>query len=322
MIAAPLESFASFDSVRRRIPHSLHRSTNAKQFCLEFDALTGRPVESVADQLIAPSAPRAIFLVGSLPLGMGTGISDVDFMVLIDSPSVLLPYESSHGANGDRHLPLSEDSDALRAGVSITLDKGLVVDVTLVVAPMITQIYKALRKRGPELSDLEIRTLGWLSSGWLLWESDNYIARRGIRLPDQALDVYCSTRNFSIALIFLRKAEKVLELTDIPLALHLGRSSVEMAYLAYFASEGLSYLGPKWLAQLGHARGSLDRVSRYPLLKEGIPLMFPSCESTIREAECYLREVSQFLASMRDLISRNALFQIAFDTCPQIFSPL
>jgi hypothetical protein len=267
--------------------------------------------------MIEPSAQRAVFLVGQVPLGMATSTSDLDFIVLVDNPSVLLAPDAE--MNGGEHQEFSGDCDRLRAGASVTNRNGISINITAVITPMIAQIYRGLRKRGPELSETEIMTLGWLSSGWLLWESQDYLALRGVQLSDRALDVYCSTKNFSYALIYRRKAAKVLESADVPLALHLGRSSIEMAYLAYFASEGLSYLGPKWLAQLGYARGSMERVSRSPLLKEGISLLFPSCGSSVGEAQNYLREVSRFLTSLRELVGRKSLFRIAFDACPQIF---
>jgi hypothetical protein len=161
-------------------------------------------------------------------------------------------------------------------------------------------------------------TLGRLSRGWLLWQSEGFLQSNAISLQDPALDVYCSTRSFVDAEIFRRKAGKVLDLMDIPLALHLGRASVEMAYVAYFASEGYSYLGQKWLAQLGHAYGAAQRVSRHPLLKQSLHLLFPRCESSREEAAQYLQAVSGFLHSMRELIEQKTLFRIAFHACPQI----
>jgi hypothetical protein len=41
-----------------------------------------QPICCVVDQVIAPDAPRALFLTGSLPLGMATNGSDLDFVVV------------------------------------------------------------------------------------------------------------------------------------------------------------------------------------------------------------------------------------------------
>lgn len=309
MSASHLEGSLASDRCRGRASHTLYKCLSAEQFCLEFAALTGYTAKTIADHAIEPGAPRAVILVGSLPLGMATRTSSLEFIVLVDSSSVFLDQ---------RRESFTNDGSNLRAG-SFVRNDGVMAEVTVVNTPAVVQIYKALRKRGPELGEAEIITLGGLSSGWLLWQSDEYLALRGVKLNDPAIDIYCSTKHFSYALIWRRKAAKALEFSDIPLALHLARSSVEMAYLAYFASVGLSYLGPNWLAQLGYARGSEERVSRHPLLKKGIPLLFPSCNLTHGEAGRYLKEISEYLALLRDLIGQNPLFRIAFDACPQIF---
>jgi hypothetical protein len=59
-------------------------------------------------------------------------------------------------------------------------------------------------------------------------------------------------------------------------------------------------------------------VSRHPLLKEGLMLLFPKLESALDEARHYLLGVSEFLDSMRNLIEEKTLFRIAFHACPQI----
>ena len=144
--------------------------------------------------------------------------------------------------------------------------------------------------------------------------------RSAVNVNDPTLLVYCCTRNLVTALTHQRKAAKALELDDIPLALQLGRAAAEMAYLAYFASEGLVYLGAKWLAQLGFARGAEERVARHPLVKQGVRLLFPVFESTGTEAARYLREVEEFATSIRGLIERQVMFRIAFKACAQINS--
>lgn len=299
-----------------RAPHSLHECRNADEFRTQFEASTGCSLEQVIDRVIASAAPRALFLVGSLPLGMATHGSDIDLIVLVDEKSALRDRAAT--ANTDRHLVFSNESDPLRAGEFLEVVNGILVDISVVIAPSITRIYTRLRSRGPELSEIEILTLGRLSTGWRLSRSDEYPARHHLTLTDRALDVYCSTRSYVSALHLLQKGWKALDTQDIPLTLQLGRSSVEAAYLAYFSSEGFPYLGPKWLAQIGHARGAAERVSRCPLLGEGIPALFPRYTTNATEARQYLETVSSLLTSFRSLIEQKILFRIAFEACPQI----
>jgi hypothetical protein len=305
-------------SVFEPAEHSLHECRGIEEFLPRFEAITGCPARNVADGLVATTVPKAIFLVGSLTLGMATAGSDVDFIVMVGSSSDLLVQSGGGIVNSDQRFAFINESDVLMAGAFLTLMNGLAVEVRVAIAPNINRIQARLRGRGPELNENEIMTLSRLSKGWLVSESPGFLQSHSLRLQDPALDVYCSTRTFVDAEIFRRKADKVLDLGDIPLALHLGRASVENAYVAYFASEGYSYLGQKWLAQIGHAYGAAERVSRHPLLKRSLHLLFPRYESSREEAAQYLRAVSDFLHSMRELIEEKTLFRIAFHACPQI----
>jgi len=305
-------------SVLTPAAHLLHECRTPEEFSSRFESSTTKSPRSVVDQVIDPAAPKAVFLTGSLPLGMATNGSDVDFVVLIDSKDVVPSRGDAARINTDQHLEFVNESDPLRAALFISVLNGITVEVTPVITSAIKRVYGRLRAKGPELSEGEIMTLGRLSTGWLLWESEGYLERNQLNLGDPALNVYCCTKHFAFALIYTLKARRALELSDLPQALHLGRLGVEMAYLAYFASEGFPYLGAKWLAQIGHARGAAERVSRHPLLKEAVPLLFPTYRSDPEEVACYLREVAQFQAAMKGLITRKTLYRIAFETCPQI----
>ena len=300
-----------------RAPHSLYECRTAEEFTLRFEAATGRSVRQVVEQVVASSEPQAVFLAGSLPLGMASQGSDIDLIVLVDSKAALL-NKSGEVTNTDQRLVFSNESDILRASEFLTVLNGILVDTVVVVTPSIKQIQGRLRTRGPELSETEIAVLSRLSTAWVLWHSADYLERSGLTLTDPALNVYCCTRYFVSALHLVKKGRRALDFADTPLALHLGRSSVEMAYLAYFASEGLSYLGAKWLAQIGYARGAAERVSRHPLLREGVGLLFPGFPATVSETEGYFRDVGEFLTSMRKLIEQKTLFRIAFNACPQV----
>jgi hypothetical protein len=296
--------------------HTFHECQTAEELRARFGTMTGYPIQRVTDNLVRSAAPKAVFCVGSIPLGMGTRGSDVDIIVLIDDREAL-ESEKWTTANNNQRASFSNEADALLAGSFLQLHAGVLVDVQVAMTPAIRAVYARLRRRSPELNDTEIRILGRLRTGWLLWETEGYLKRSAFDSKDQTLLVYCCTRNFVTALTHQRKAAKALELHDTALALHLGRASAEMAYLAYFASEGLVYLGVKWLAQLGFARGAADRLVRHPLLKDHLRLLFPAFGSTEEDAARYLREVGEFLSSMRGLIEQQTLFRIAFKACVQ-----
>jgi hypothetical protein len=307
-------------SVMESAPHSLHECRTVDEFNRNFEAATGQPAQQIVAHVVSPTAPRAVFLVGSIPLGMATHGSDIDVIVLVDQRESLLDPSGNSLRNTDQRAAFYSDSDLLRAGEFLTVVNGLTVDVTAVITSGVKRIHARLRTKGPELSESEILTLGRLSTGWLLFESDRYLERSTLTLKDPALDIYCSTKHFVAARAFLSKGSKALDLLDVNLALHLARASVEAGYLAYYASEGLSYLGAKWPAQIGLAHGAEARLQRHPLLRDGIPLLFPAFPSHPKAAAEYLHTVADFLASLRSLIERKILFRIAFMACPQITS--
>jgi len=261
MKSSGAQTSSSQYNVDERAPHTLYQCRDAEEFCLRFEAVTGCPVQQIPDDVVSSTAPKAIFLVGSVPLGMATSSSDLDLVVLVDSRNALLNRDVSM-ANTHQQLEFSNDADPLLAGMFLSLKAGILLDVQVAITPMIHCIQRRLRRKGPELSENEIRTLGRLGTGWLLWQSDSYLEGNAVVLSDPALNVYCCTKNLVSALIHRRKALKALDFEDMVLALNLGRSSVELAYLAYFASEGLPYLGAKWPAQIGHAHAAQQRVER------------------------------------------------------------
>jgi len=299
--------------------HSLHACRNVDEFLPQFEAAVQCRVQNIADHVIAPGAPKAILLVGSLPLGMANSGSDIDLFVLVDSRSAL-HVDEQRGINSDQRLEFANDSDALLAGEFAALSSGLLVDLHVVITPTIRNIYRRLRRKGPELTEGEVRTLGRLSTAWLLWQSEDYLKQHDVVLKNDVLNVYCCTKHFVSALVHRRKAEQALDLNDTPLALHLARISVEAAYLAYFAREGMPFLGSKWPAQISRAREAAERCARHPLLTQGRRLLFPTFTSSTAEAAVYLREVRVFIAAMQSLIEEKVLFRIAFRACAQIAS--
>ena len=189
--AAPTHQYTNMN----RGPHSLHLCRTPEEFCRRLKSLTGRSAEELAAQVVASDAPGAIFAVGSLPLGMGSSGSDVDLIVLVDSETALLNGDDRI-ANNTQQLEFYNEGESLLAGTFLSMNEGIVVDLEVALTPAIHNVYRRLRRRGPELSETEIRILGRLSSGWLLWQSEGYLERNAVVLNDPALAVYCCTKHF------------------------------------------------------------------------------------------------------------------------------
>ena len=305
-------------SIVNPAPHALHECQTAADFSAGFSELTGFDVRHVADHVLNPSAARAIFLVGSIPLGLGTSASDLDFIVLIEHRAQLVGQGVGESINTDQKLSFRNEGDSLLGGDFITVVRGVQIDITVALVPALNAVHARLRSKGPELSENEIRTLSRIATGWCLWQNEGYLQRRGVVTKDSALDVYCATRNLVLAQLYRRKAAKALELGDVTLTSYLGRSSVEHAYLAYLASEGFAFVGPKWVAQIGRPTGALGKVMGPSLLGQSLPLLFPAYGASVSSSRQYLQDVSDFLLAMEALITKKTLFRIAFTACPQL----
>lgn len=107
---------------------------------------------------------------------------------------------------------------------------------------------------------------------------------------------------------------------DFTLALQLGRLAVELSYLAYFASEGMPYLGSKWLAQIGHARRAVERLSRAPPSLGRYTFAISYVHSGTSWSASTFASRRGILTAMRHLIEEKTLFRIAFHACPQVHS--
>jgi hypothetical protein len=300
-----------------RAAHTLHESADVQELQQRFESRTGYPIRAVVDRFVLPSAPKAVFAAGSIPLGMGASGSDIDLIVMVDDESAITPRERQN-ANTPTELEFASSSNLLLPGIFLSMHEGVLVDLHVAVTPVIHGIYARLRRRGPDLNETEMRTLGRLASGWLVFETQGYLAQHGSVLKDTALPVYCCTKQFVSALHEISKARRALACADSPLALHHACRSIENAYLAWFASEGMTYLGAKWLAQVGYARGAAERMARYPLLAAGIPLLFPRYPASVPEITVHLNDVANFLKAMKALIEEKTLYRIAFKACAQM----
>jgi hypothetical protein len=210
MESAGLETSRSHFNVLDPAPHTLYECRTAGEFRTRFEATTGRRVQQITADLLERGTPHALFGVGSIPLGMGTRGSDVDLIVLVDSKEAVSNGTEST-VNDSQRASFVNETDALVAATFMQLQEGVLVEVQVALTPAIRSIYARLRRRSPELSETEIRILGRIRTGWLLWETEGYLERNSINWNDRALPVYCCTRNFVTALTHQRKAEKALE---------------------------------------------------------------------------------------------------------------
>lgn len=297
--------------------HDIHTSKNVEQFCARFEMETKCHPTNLVDNILRPDQPRAIFVAGSIPMGMATSISDIDFIVFVDSQDALLPGATSK-KNSDSALTFSNDGDPLSVGHFIHLINGIEVDINIVLASKIEAITQRLKLPGPELSDGEVLTIGRLKKAWLISKSDGFLDHWDDFLSDYSFEVLCATRFYWMSLKMLEKARKAASMRDFPVALYLARISAECVYWSYFASRGFCALGTKWLKFVTVFDFNGDDNAKH-LFNGKIPLVFPQYQMDVAALEQHFETIVGFQRSGRATIEKDLRFKIAFAVCPQIY---
>src|SRR4030081_594133 len=67
-----IETSPSEYNVGEPAPHTLHECLSAEDFRSQFELQTRCRIQDIANEVIAQESPKAIFVVGSVPLGMGS----------------------------------------------------------------------------------------------------------------------------------------------------------------------------------------------------------------------------------------------------------
>lgn len=297
--------------------HGIHTSRTVERFCTRFEAETKCHPANLVDDILRPDYRRAIFVAGSIPMGMATSISDIDFIVLVDSADAILPGATSR-KNSDSALTFSNDGDPLSIGHFIHLINGIEVDINIVLVSKIEGITQRLKLPGPELSDGEVLTIGRLKTAWLISKSDGFLDHWDSFLSDHSFEVLCATRFYWMSLKMLEKSRKAASMQDIPVSLYLARISAECVFWAYFASRGFCALGTKWLkfVTVFDFNGDADAKQ---LFSDSIPLVFPQFHMDAAERERHFETIVRFQRSGRATIEKDIRYKIAFAVCPQIY---
>jgi hypothetical protein len=297
--------------------HNIHKSATVAEFRSWFERETNCSTASLVDGLVRPEFGHAIFVAGSLPMGLATGISDIDFIVLVASSDALLRGAASKTNNASA-LAFSNESDPLSVGHFIHLINGVEADINIVLVPKLEGIYQRLRLPGPELTDGEIVTLGRLQKAWLLHKTEGFFDNWQDCLSDPALNVYCTTRYFWMSLKMLEKARKAASLQDFPVASYLARLSAECGFYAYFSSKGYCSLGTKWLkfAEVFDFGGSTQVKQSF---NDYVRLIFPKLFQADDDIERHFEDVVSFINFVRKTIESDIRYKIAFAVCPQIY---
>jgi hypothetical protein len=306
--------------------HSLHECTTPDAFFERFRSESGESVHELVGRFVVAERIAATILGGSLSLGIGTAVSDVDLLVLIDGADALKSSDSE-----SLHFELRGESvgeaETLLAAEVVTIVNGIEVNLQFIEMSRVRMLAEKLARPNLWLSPGGTNTviLGRIKSGWVLTSSDRFRDGCAALLKTQALEIHCTVAHLVAALQDFEDARAAVP-NDLPVALHLGRAAVESCFFAYFASESHVFVGSKWLRLIDRKRAAsgADRDARWALGElgqSGVSLLFPPLLREAAEVDAYLERVADFIAGVRSTIERRTAFKVAFKLCPQMHDP-
>jgi hypothetical protein len=270
----------------------------------------------VVRRFVRPEAIRLVALGGSIPLGIATSVSDVDFLVVGTSAAALERIPPSRSEVLFRGHP-----GALILAECVTMVDDVEVDVQIVSADCVSELFARICRGQSAFIQEELVILSRLANGWPL--VDDGVAGIGHwQLPWQSsLHIYCATRDYTFALKELEDAREAVHALP-PLSLHLGRRTVEYGIRAYLASRGYAALGSKWMRLVLRANEAVTtRVGRAAAgtLEAGVSLLLSgSSDPVASDCSAYLDQVGAFLETLRGEIEKDPTMRVAFRVCPQI----
>lgn len=289
--------------------HDLHLASTAEQFAETFAGYMQGTDSWHPSAYLPARAMCALVLVGSIPLGMGSPVSDIDLVAIVSNR---------------KHLPASFLGDpeivyAARTGSDSTnvvaVRSGLEIDITYITLSWLKSTHRSIASPGSMPPPSDVSFLAQIRIGWPLEVADGFRSMLKKLSDDPLIDVRSSVRSFVGALKTLEDASAAR--ADSPvLALHLGRLAVERGLRALQAAEGLAGLGDKWL-RLGSRQERLRSPVAY-FISIAEPLLFPPHDLRSRAVEAYLDNVTSFIATIRAHIETKPAFTVAYRLCPQI----
>lgn len=304
-----------------KVRHALHVCSTAAEFLANLTPAMGADLTAFLRQRIAGLDEFSAWLVGSIPAGVATALSDIDILVCVPAAAPLR-FPRARVENG---MLFSGEQLARRDGLQLgdlvlLLEDGIELDVSVITQEGLAALCEQVQRGGSGITSQQVLILGRLLRGWSLTGPSPVHAMLTSLRESRALDIHCTVRCLVGAHKHLEDARAALD--DVPLlASHLARAAVEKCFEAAFASSGELAVGMKWLrraavvAQRTGARGEAMAVLRL----EGEPLLFPA--NDVRdpaEAGAYVDAVQRLFRHVVDLVSRDVAIRIAIRGSAQL----
>jgi hypothetical protein len=296
-------------------PHQLHECQDLGQL-LGALARHGVDPNQIARDLVKTDVQYGLLAVGSIPEGMGTATSDVDFLVLIDHAAGLAQRRSGISMNHG----ISREVLLYHNGLEINIDlvsRDMLLPVMESLMTVASIMYEPDRvSMLPILDSVTVRLLHRLRTGWPL-TGGTMITQWRDEYMVEILPMYLAAKYYVYSLEWLERA--CSQTAGPPGAVaYLSRLAVESALLSLLATEG--YTSPttkallSWCARAEATTGGIAR-----LVEQCRGLMFPDVLTSHSERHAYIEAVTSAIRAVRDHINRDVAVARSTDhLCKQI----
>lgn len=272
--------------------HTLYQAGTAEEF---MDALrqTGIKGRDIFEGIPVEGSDVGVMLTGSIPAGLATASSDVDFLLLSHEP--LLPEPTA----GDQIVVRGATHDSLHlkrhpGGIEVTLEL-LAMDRLQALGRAVDGL-RTFAQEGdasgglPMLDDADLKLLHRLRTGWVL-AAPEYVEQWRNRFGTSMLPMYMAINGF---VMFRKYLEDVLahrhDHDVVGGALHIGRLAAQSAARAVLALAEETDPDPKWLLHLLH-RVRITQPELAPLVEQVLPLLFPPLTANGAAIETYVSDL-------------------------------
>jgi hypothetical protein len=305
------------DIFKSKSEQCFHLCDSAENFNISFNKIFGIDPKTFVREHFVKTEEFILLISGSIPLGIGSKASDLDFVVLVNNYDDILIKDK---IDDSQVLHSTSMEWQFSKFVCTLVLRGAELDFEFISYQDVQSAIGRINKGSYWPSENEVRILDRIKNGWLLAIPEGDVSFDLIKKENfVGLEIQCLTKDFVVALKYMEDATASIE-ANSHLACYLARFSIEHASLCYLASFGYCNIGKKWILFLQHCTqsGMCDKNLEDEILK----LLFENTKDANFSTQEYLKSISELLARIKDQICRKKkLHNIAFATCPQIYDP-
>lgn len=290
---------------RYKVSHDLYLARSVAEL---QHRLAGHDIDipALTAEFVKPGYHSGVLVAGSLADGVGTAVSDLDLLVLLDRPEALKKLPQLLCAAPVHYLPVAAAGDTQ---ASLFLN-GIEIDLQLVVDPTAAAGVPAVARGGDGQlsveSGLGVKFLSKLSSDWVV---------QGPQVVERWQRYYC-IEQFRLQRILLEFTAASKNLEDLGAGVGLEPGHVGVLGINVVASllRGVLYfngyrgLSRMWMRVLGRMLETADEDT-CRVLREGRSLMFPGLLPTAEAESGYCRSVHALWNATRALLVRDSDLQ-------------